>query len=155
MAALSRTLAIATLAFALPVQAHVGDAEIVLYRVSGVYDSGGADNTGVATTFFCTNVSGVPETIRFVVRSAGGSLVVNVAFTINHLQTLTVSTHFTVRFGEDASLATGGVNGGTAAIAATSQHMTCSAMIVDAAAAVPQGIALHLLRYNPIPGTEE
>jgi hypothetical protein len=33
--------------------------------------------------------------------------------------------------------------------------MTCSAMIVDAATTVPQGIALHMQRFNPLDNTQE
>ncbi len=45
----------------------VGDAEIILYRFPGVFDNG-AVSGGVATAFHCTNFSGVPETIRIVIR---------------------------------------------------------------------------------------
>jgi len=40
-------------------------------------------------------------------------------------------------------------------IASTTTFIFCSAMIVDAGASTPQGIALHLVRFNPMPGTTE
>jgi hypothetical protein len=40
-------------------------------------------------------------------------------------------------------------------IAATSPNLVCSAMIVDAAAAVPNGIALHMQRRSPMRNSQE
>src|SRR5215216_2839811 len=76
MKALRWITAVAAMAFALPAQAPgaVGDTEQILYRVSGVFDSGGVFNTGVATAFHCTNFSGVTETIRIVLRDSNATL---------------------------------------------------------------------------------
>src|SRR3954471_6234960 len=88
----------AALAIAVPAPASAGinDPEIIIYRFSGVIDNGGVANQGWATSFNCTNFSGVAETIRFATRASAGSLVSNVALTISHLSTLTVSTHETL-----------------------------------------------------------
>lgn len=157
----------AVLAFGLPAHAQdkptasvlppaaLGGPQSLIYFVPGVYDNGGADNTGRATTFFCTNASTVAETLRVVVRSAGGTIVSDLSFNLASAQTFTLSTHFTVPFGEDASLATGGVNGGFAFIFSTTQLMFCSAMIVDASSASVLGIALHMVRFAPLAGTQE
>jgi hypothetical protein len=52
-------------------------------------------------------------------------------------------------------LQTGSVNQGVVNIEATNSAVFCNAMIVDAGAAIPDGIALHLVRVNPHPGTVE
>ena len=142
------------MALALPAHSAVGDAEQILYRVSGVTDTGGADNTGVATSFHCTNFSGVTETIRIVIRDSNTTILANVPFSIAHLQTKTASTKGTIIYDEDVFLGTGGVQG-TAAIAATSTNMICTAVTLDAASTSPVGFALRMIRFNPVPGTQE
>jgi hypothetical protein len=139
-----------------PAQAAVGDPELILYRFSGVKDDGGGSFTGVATSFHCTNFSGVMETIRIVVRHNNSNLVANIALDIPHLRTFTMSTHVTSLYvsGELGVLNTGFVHG-TAAIAATSTSITCTAMTVDAASTKPAGIALRGIRFNPAPGSQE
>jgi len=145
-------LAVAALAFTMPAQAAVGDPEVIIYRVSGMVDDGGGG--GFATSFHCTNFSGVPETLRIVLRPQGGTTIVtNQPFAINHLQTLILSTHHVTPYA-DTNLATGAFQG-TAAIAATSINMTCTAMQVQTNTTIPQGIALHMTRFNPIAGTQE
>jgi hypothetical protein len=147
-------IAAAAFACAEPVQAGVNDPEKIIYRGSGVVDSGGGDFNGNATAFHCTNFSGVNENIRFVVRTAAGLLVSNNALLVPHLNTGTVVTKNTGLFtGTNAN--TGAVQQGTVAIAATSIHVTCTAMLVQANITTPEGIRLHMTRFNPIPATEE
>jgi hypothetical protein len=120
-----------------------------------VFDNGAADNTGVATSFHCTNFSGVTENIRFVTRSNSNSLVSNVVLPINHLASVTVSTHRTVVYGEDMSLNTFSVFQGTTAIAATSINIICTAETIDASTAAPVGVARRGIRFSPVPGSQE
>ena len=143
-------IAVAALAFAMPAQAAIGDPEVIIYRVSGVVDDAAG---GTASAVHCTNFSGVPETLRIVTRNQSGGLVTNNGFTINHLQTVIASTH-DVTIYTDTNLATGSFQG-TAAIAATSINMTCTAMQVQSNITIPTGIALHMTRFNPIAGTQE
>jgi hypothetical protein len=76
--------------------------------------------------------------------------------TIGPNQTLTMSTHGTTVFFENYFLVPGiEIGQGSGHILATSNKIFCSAMIVDAAVAVPQGITLHMVRYDPVPGTQE
>jgi len=145
-------IAVAALAATLPAQAAIGDPEVIIYRVSGVLDDGVAN--GAATSFHCTNFSGVNETVRIVVRDGNGTLLKNVPLTIAHLRTTTASTKDTVIY-FDVDMATGSIQQGTAAIAATSVNVTCTAMQVLPQGVFPQGIALHMTRFNPIPGTQE
>src|SRR5262249_60726949 len=120
----------------------------------GVRDNGGADNTGVATSFHCTNFSGVPETIRIVVRDSDGTLQANNSFAVVHLATLTARTHRTSLYPH--ALVTTGIVTGTAAIAATSINVICTAVTLDASLSVsPIGFALRGIRFNPAPGTPQ
>jgi hypothetical protein len=128
-----------------------------IYRVSGLTDSGNVANVGVATTFHCTSFSTVPETIKFFIRRFDGAKVADIkrnltAFGATH----TASTHGINLFFDDTLLAPGiAIEQGSAVIQSTSLNVHCSAMIVDAASAAPQGIALHMVRLNPVPGTQE
>ena len=60
-------------------------------------------------------------------------------------------------FYDDAPLFTNpsSVQQGTAAIAATSINVTCTAVTVLPQGAFPTGFALHMTRFNPIPATQE
>jgi len=140
---------------AVPASAGINDPEVIIYRVPGVRDNGGGIGVGVATVFVCTNFSGAEEILRIVVRNANGAILQNSGGNIFHLATNTKSTHPTNLFSLSAFLNTGAVNQGTAAIAATSLSIICTAMIVDAAATSPQGIALRMIRFNPVPGSQE
>ena len=65
-------LIVAMLGAILPVQAATTDPLRLIYRISGVTDSGSAPNSGTATAFHCTNFSTVTERIRFLVRKDDG-----------------------------------------------------------------------------------
>ena len=140
---------------AAPASAASTDPEVIIYRFPGVRDSGGGDNSGVATVFHCTNFSGTGENIRLVTRNTIGVLKTNVSVSLVHLQTKTVSTHNTAAYDEDDFLGTGLVNQGTTAIAATSTNIICTAMTIDASLTTPIGVALRGIRFSPIPGSQE
>jgi hypothetical protein len=135
----------------------VNDPEVVLYRGSGVLDSGGGDNTGAGTAIHCTNFSGVNENIRFVIRSTNSTLVANQVLLVPHLNTGTVLTKAGFFF-NGTNVNTGAIKQGTVAIAATSINVTCTAMLFDAGANgafSPQATILHMTRFSPIAGTQE
>jgi hypothetical protein len=88
-----------------PASAAQGDPEVIIYRFPGLKDDGGPQFLGVATVFFCTNFSGVTETIRFVTRNFDGILRQNSTLSIPHLQTWSVGTHPTAAYSNDLSLA--------------------------------------------------
>ena len=157
MNALRCMIAVAALAACGPAQAATSDPEVILYRISGVADSGGAAQTGLVTSFHCTNFSGVNETIRVVIRGPTGALLSNTQLTVPHLNTVTWSTRDTALLTNDANTMIGTpVLQGTAAIASTSNNVVCTAMLLDASPTFqPVGIKLHLLRFNPIAGTQE
>jgi hypothetical protein len=141
------------LVVALPAHALTTDPVNVIYRVSGVIDNGASAGNGVATVFHCTNISANTEALVFVTRNFNGVIASNVTVTVPSFQTLTISTHVTTLF-SNGSLATGSVQG-TTGIGATSPNVFCTTIIVDASASVPSGISLPMVRYNPMPGTQE
>jgi hypothetical protein len=141
---------------AAPEPKAVGDPLQRIYRLSGVSDNGGAPERGRATSFHCTSGSTVNETLVIRVRDFDGDIVGARSIIIAPNRTRTLSTHFTRMFFEDATLSPGeAINQGSAEILATSVQVFCSAMIVDAEVNFPKGIALHLVRFNAIPGSQE
>ena len=124
-----------------------------IYVGAGVTDSGDAANVGLASTFICSNVSGGPATIRYLVLGGGGAIEGQLSFLVQHGATNTVSTHNTTTFSEN-NLATGSVEQGAVNIESTESGVFCSAFIVDAADNGELG-PLHLVRVNPHPGTVE
>jgi hypothetical protein len=157
MKAIHSMIAALGLVFVLPAPADAAqtDPEVIIYRFPGVRDSGSPAGTGVATVFHCTNFSGATETLRFVTRNDAASLLQNTTIGIIHLGTVTVATHDTGAYSEDNLLPTGFVGQGTTAIAATSINIIRTAMTIDAAAAVPIGVALRGIRFSPVPGSQE
>jgi hypothetical protein len=137
---------------AIPAAPALAD-QFVLYVFAGVRDYGGA-STGVATIAHCFNF-GANAIVQFNVRNNFGTVVAAVPINISQFQTSTVVTHQTVLFPEDLNLSTGIVDQGVLGIAATSPNIVCTAQVVDASAVVPNGIELHGLRLNPLPGTQE
>ena len=126
-----------------------------IYIGSGVRDDGSGTEAGTATTFHCTNVSGVTTSVRFLVLGSLGAALASTIQAIGHGETRTVSTHFTRAYGENASLATGLLNEGAVNIESLQSAVFCNAKTIDAAAAPPIGVTLPLVRVNPHPGTVE
>lgn len=132
------------------------DPEMMIYRVAGVVNSSTTTMSGAATSFMCYSNSAANEKVRIRILNWNGQLEGDIYYVIQSKRTLTFSTQLTALLAEDAVVAGGKViNQGTAAIIATSKEVYCSAMVVDAAATVPNGIALHMVRFNPAPGTVE
>jgi hypothetical protein len=139
-----------------PPTSSTTDPVILIYRVTGVRDDGAAARAGTATALHCTNLSEVAETLQILVRDFTGSLVSNVSRTLNSAQTFTAVTHIAAVFAEDITMSPGSIiDQGYAAIGSTTTSIVCSAMLVNAAATSPVGISLHMVRYNPSPGTLE
>ena len=144
-------------ALAQPASAITFPSLTTIYVGSGVIDSGSALETGFATSFHCTNVSGVSAAIRFQVLLADGSLAGSVTASAAHGATVTASTHSTRVYSDvlhvispGAQVFQGGVN-----IESTQSAVFCTAVALDATVNVPNGVELHLVRVNPHPGTVE
>src|SRR5215216_6343252 len=148
MKALRWIIAVAAMAFVMPAHAATTDPIQIIYRTSGV-----TDNNAWATVLHCTNLSAVTETVRVVVRNGNGAIAANVDQFLPTFGSQTFETRNTAPLFGGFNLATG-VLQGSAVIASITTFIFCSAMIVDAAL-TPHGIALHLVRFNPMPGTTE
>jgi hypothetical protein len=128
----------------------------LIYSVPGIRDSGAIAATGAATIILCTNWTGASQQIRFVLRDYQGNIRANVTSPMNALYTFTAGTHNTNAFVEDQVLAPGTpINPGSLRIFATTPQVSCTAMVIDAAPAVPDGIDLHVVRHNVWPNTQE
>ena len=138
-----------------PARPAVTDPVISLYFFPGVRDNGGGAGTGVATSIHCVNFSGATEKLQYVVFNFDSSIKANLNLNIGQDQTRTASTHDTVLYAEDLILNTGVVNQSSDIVGATSVDIVCTAQVLDAAAATPNGIDLHGLRFNAVPSTAE
>jgi len=136
--------------------AAIGNDEQIIYRIVGARDDGGLTLAGNrATLIDCTNFSGITETIGAVARTFDSTVVANKTLSIGHLQTRTFATHFPLGVNVDQNLATGVLNQGTIAIAATSINIVCNAVVLDPANARPIGYSLRAIRFNPVPAGQE
>ncbi|SMH32159.1 hypothetical protein [Mesorhizobium australicum] len=132
------------------------DPQMMIYRVAGVTNSTHTTAAGIATSFQCYNNSSVTENVRIRILNSSGIVKADLNFYIPPKKTYTASTHNTSVFYEEIILTSGtSISQGAAAIIATNRDIYCSAMIVDAAATIPNGIALHMVRFNPQPGSVE
>jgi len=126
-----------------------------IYIGTGVRDNGGTVHAGTATTFHCSNVSGVSTSVRFLVLYHTGSVAVSFTRTVAHGATVAVSTHATLPYEEDTDLGTLAVSEGVINIESLQSGVFCNAKTIDASAAFPDGVVLPLVRVNPHPGTVE
>jgi hypothetical protein len=146
-------------ALAQPAAATTFPALTTIYVATGVKDTGGVSNAGAATAIQCSNVSGVTTSIRFLLLDASGAVIAfNTAENVAHGATVERSTHSTVAYTNETFLlgsAGATISSGVLNIESTQSGVFCTAAIIDAAAAVPDGVSLHLVRINPHPGSVE
>jgi hypothetical protein len=156
MKILAIAIAGAALLTAVPAVAATDDPLQVIYRVSGVLDSGDGPNTGYATVFFCTNFSNAEERVRISLRPEAGGTPTNNTYNFDPGETQTFATHNIVAYNEDNTLDAGNsYRQGSALIYATSLNVHCSAAQVNAATTAPESIALHMVRLNPVNNSQE
>jgi hypothetical protein len=152
--------AFAAVALAQPASAVTFSQLTTIYIISGAKDSGGGANVGHATTVQCSNVSGVAANIRFLLLGPTGSVFAFLTrASVPHGATVTVSTHATLAYttNESQLLGAGGaiLDAGALNIESTQSGVFCTASIIDASVADPEGFSLHLIRINPHPGAVE
>ena len=80
MKILTVAIAGATVLTTVPAIAAADDPLQLIYRVSGVFDSGDVTNVGMATTFFCTNFGNVAEKVRIRLLTEDGGTPANNTF---------------------------------------------------------------------------
>jgi hypothetical protein len=149
------SLLAASIAAGSPASAITFSKLTTIYVGAGVRDDGGADHIGVATSFHCSNVSGLTATVRFVVLAQNGSSAGSFTANVVHGSAITVSTHATNAYIETHSIGTGGLHPGVVNIESTQSGVFCTAEVIHAASTVPVGVSRNLVRINPHPGTVE
>ena len=144
-------------ALAQPASAITFPSLTTIYIITGAKDSGTGNTIGTATAMQCTNVSGVTTSIRFVALSTTGAVLNAVIVNdVVHGRTVEVSTHGTAAYASEELLIPGTpLDSGAVNIEALQSAVFCTAAIIDAAAARPDGITPHIIRVNPHPGTVE
>ena len=144
-------------AIASPAAAVTFPSPTTIYVGSGVYDSGGGVNRGIATSIHCSNVSGVPVDVRVLILDSDGAVEGSQTRTLAHGATVTFSTHQTNIFLEiGPDLVPFYVAQGVVNVEATNSAVFCTAAVIDAENYPPVfSMPLHLVRVNPHPGTVE
>ena len=141
-------------ALAQPAAAITFSKLTTIYIASGVFDDGGDDQAGFATSVHCSNVSGQTAQIRFLILGVDGGVEAAHTFTpVPHGQTVTASTHET--WFQEGPLHTGAVAQGVVNVESTQSGVFCTAMIVEAVPGRLYGIPLHMVRVNSHPGAVE
>jgi hypothetical protein len=139
-------------ALAQPAAATTFPTLTTIYVGSGLQDSG-TSSINTATAVSCSNVSGQTAEIRFLILD-GGLIKGDVTGTVAHGADITVATQ-NVNSILEALILTGELSGGTLNIESTQSGVFCTAYLIDTDASGPNGMALHLVRVNPHPGTVE
>src|SRR5262249_31529304 len=149
-----------------PADAAQTDPEVIIYRFTGVRDNGddvpvlinvdlpictSCNRASVVTVFTCTNFSGATETIRFVTRDSIGNIGANVTRTVRHHETTTITTSYVFGYtsSDNPAYVKAYSTPGTAAIAATSTNVICTAMLVNPVTIGPAPSPLPGIRFNP------
>jgi hypothetical protein len=146
----------ALLAAGAVISAGVGAAQAALvYRASGVLDDGGLPNLGAATVFHCSNYGPTSTVVRVQIFNGAGELAADMSLTLGSNITRTFSSHQTLAFEDYIWADPGVIKQGSARIFSTSLKVLCTAAVVPADTAIPQGAVLHLSRFNPQAGQEE
>jgi hypothetical protein len=128
-----------------------------IYFASGAVDNSNTSQLGVATIVSCSNLSGQTASVRYQFRAANGTLLAGGTLLLASLAQQYVTTQGGVDFVTPIDIQTGPFLGGTVQILSTQSAIYCSAMLVhaDGASSGPAGVALHMVRLNPHPGTVE
>jgi hypothetical protein len=130
-------------------------AKKMIYRIPGIRDSGDGGGVGVATVVNCTNFSTAAQNVKFILLDSDGKTAAQKTVSYGPNITQAVSTHTTNVFFDDYEIAPGkNIDQGAMIINSTSTDVFCTAAVVDANATA-SGIALHVVRYNAAPGTQE
>lgn len=141
-------------ALAQPASAITFPSLTTIYVGSGVLDDGGVSDAGTASSFFCSNVSGLTAQVRVLILNENGAAVGNsAATTLPHGITLVFSTHGTPLF--ESVIGTGLLNAGVVNIESTQSGVFCRGAVVNAAGPRQGSSPVALVRVNAHPGTAE
>jgi hypothetical protein len=125
-----------------------------IYVGTGILDDGGSNGSGIATSFFCSNVSGLTANVRYLIlNEAGGVLFNSAPLPLSHGASSVVSTHGTVL--TEGVMGVGALNTAVVNIESTQSGVFCRAALVNAAGPRHDSSPISLVRVNPHPGTVE
>lgn len=150
---LASTLGVNAQSFSANGARGASDPLVQIYRIPGVVASG-TNSQGAATTVRCTSFSSVFETVRAVVVDQLGANVRAQSASVTPKGSVTFSTNI-INSTPGGNLGSPAIVVGAIKISSTSPQVHCTAMIVDAAATIPTGVALHVVRTAPLQGTAE
>jgi hypothetical protein len=149
-------LTAAALSVAQPASATTFATLTTIYVGSGVLDNGFGAGNGTATSFHCTNASGLTAQLRFLLLGPGGNALGAFNRTLPHANTVTASTHETNAYFDYIIMTPGvAITQGGIVIESTQSGVFCTAITLDAGSSTPNGFPLHLVRINPHPGSVE
>jgi hypothetical protein len=149
-------LTAAALSVAQPAWATTFATLTTIYVGSGVLDNGFGAGNGTATSFHCTNASGLTAQLRFLLLGPGGNALGAFNRTLPHANTVTASTHETNAYFDYIIMTPGvAITQGGIVIESTQSGVFCTAITLDAGSSTPNGFPLHLVRINPHPGSVE
>jgi hypothetical protein len=123
--------------------------EMVIYRISGVYDF---SLFAKATAVHCTNYDAVSAMVRVKFRNEAGRLVGNLVVAVVPNGTATFATNDAETYTETLVANTGPIEQGMAIVSATTKKVVCSANGMWRFGVYPAGLALHMVRFNQAPG---
>jgi hypothetical protein len=152
-------IAVATIALAgpVPVRATTFPVLTTIYFAAGVVDNSLSEEFGINTAIDCSNLSGQSANVQYMFRRKDGTIAGHILISLANLRAQTVTTTGNVDFLDEIELETGVLFGGTVQVQSTQSAVYCSAMLTNANGGEtgPAGVALHMVRLNPHPGTVE
>jgi len=136
----------------MPAQATTFSTPRLIYIAAGVADW---NSPLVATVVPCANLSGQNATIKWTFIRENGVVAGIFTATVAHGRTTFVSTeNGAAIFGQNPVLSAHDFQG-RVSVASTQSGVFCSALLAHSTSPDPQGMELHLVRFNAHPGTVE
>jgi len=126
----------------------------LLYRASGISDTGGTATTGVASAVHCSNPTNQPVTVVVRIRHPNGTVAGRGSYEILKNETRTFVTRATAFVSFDANLNIAPIERGVAEVLSPSPHIFCTVIVHSAGGTtVPDFMSsLHMVR--PLGGEE-
>lgn len=136
--------------FFTPVQATTFSSARLIYVAASV-----GDHSFAGTAVPCVNLSGQNARITWSFFNNGGSSVGSLTLNVAHGRTVIVATYHGISVLSDRLVLSAKDFQGRLAVYSTQSGVFCSAILGHPTLGEPQGIELHMVRFNPHPGTVE
>ncbi len=133
-----------------------GRAGPLIYLVPGVVNHVPARQP-IATSFHCTNFGSTVARIQVVIRDPNHIAKANKRFSLDGGHAITVSTQDTNVYVDDIDLNIfSNFHSAVARIFSSTREVACNAQVLDAFNDPPIfAVALHMVRFRPVRGTQE